>query len=133
AARRLVAVHDRKLDVHQDQVRPARGDGGERLLAVLGLGELVAGVAEQIAQDLPVVFLILDHKDVPAHDCPTCCSTLTGSVNENTDPAPSRDSPQSRPPCISMMRLAMARPRPVPPFLRVIDESACWNSSKIFA
>src|SRR5581483_11074141 len=29
------------------------------------------------------------------------------------------------------MRLAMARPRPVPPFSLVVEESACWNSSKI--
>jgi len=32
-----------------------------------------------------------------------------------------------------MMRLAIASPSPVPPFFFVIEESACWNSSKIFA
>ena len=31
------------------------------------------------------------------------------------------------------MRLAIASPSPVPPFFFVIDELACWNSSKIFA
>ncbi len=62
-ARRLVAVHDRQLDVHQDQVGPLLGDGGERLLAVFGLDQLVTGAAQQIAQDLPVVLLILDHKN----------------------------------------------------------------------
>ena len=25
----------------------------------------------------------------------------------------------------------MARPRPVPPYLRLVDASACWNASKI--
>jgi two-component system cell cycle response regulator DivK len=29
--------------------------------------------------------------------------------------------------------LAIANPSPVPPFFFVIEESACWNSSKIFA
>ena len=65
-ARRLVAVHDRKLDVHQDQVGPLLGDGVERLLAVLGLDHLVAGAGQQIAQDLPVVLLVLDHKNALA-------------------------------------------------------------------
>jgi len=63
----------------------------------------------------------------------TCGSTFVGKVNENVDPRPGLDSTHSRPPCNSMMRFAIASPRPVPPFLPVIDESACWNSSKIFA
>ncbi len=36
-----------------------------------------------------------------------------------------------RPPISSARRLLIARPRPVPPYLRVVDESACendWNS-----
>ena len=36
-----------------------------------------------------------------------------------------------RPPISSASRLLIARPRPVPPYLRVVDESACendWNS-----
>src|SRR5215813_11986153 len=131
APRRLVAVHDGQLDVHQDQVRPAFCDCRERLLAVLRLGQLVTGVAEKVAQNLPVIRLVLDHKDVFAHGCATCCWTLVGSVNVKVDPSPRWDSTPMRPPCSSMMRLAMARPRPVPPFLRVIEESACWNSSKI--
>src|SRR5271165_3254502 len=127
--RRLVAVHDGQLNVHQDQVRTLLGDGGERLLAVLHLDQLISGVAQQITQDLPVVHLILDHQNASAHQCPTCASTLTGTVKANVDPCPSSDSTQSRPPCISMIRLAIASPSPVPPFCLVIEESACWNSS----
>ena len=33
-----------------------------------------------------------------------------------------------RPPCSSTIRLVIARPRPVPPFLRVLELSTCWNS-----
>jgi hypothetical protein len=50
----------------------------------------------------------------------TCCSTTTGSVNVNVEPRPTCDSTQILPPCISMMRFDMARPKPVPPFLRVM-------------
>ena len=58
----------------------------------------------------------------------TCCSTTTGSVNENVEPRPGCNSTQILPPCISMMRFDMASPKPVPPFLRVMALSACWNS-----
>jgi hypothetical protein len=57
-----------------------------------------------------------------------CCSTTTGSVNANVEPWPGCDSTHILPPCISMMRFEMASPKPVPPFLRVMALSACWNS-----
>src|SRR5262245_37816056 len=132
-ARGFVAVHHRQLNVHQDQVGALSADRGERFLTVLRLDQLVTGVTQEIAQDLPVVHLILDHQDACAHQCPTCFSTLTGTVKENVDPRPSSDSTHSRPPCISMMRLAIASPSPVPPFCLVVEESACWNSSNILA
>src|SRR6266487_1527142 len=103
------------------------------VLAVHGFDDLEIGTGEQIPQDLPIVFLILNDQDALAHGCPTCTSTRTGRVKQNVDPLPGSDSTQMRPPCISMMRLAMDRLRPVPPFLRVIELSACWNSSKILA
>src|SRR5262249_23985098 len=112
-------------------IRALLRDGGERLLAVFCLDESLTGIAEEIAQDLPIVDLILDHKNASAHACPTWRSTLIGTVNENVAPCPTSDSTQRRPPCISIMRLAIASPRPVPLFCLVDDESACWNSSKI--
>jgi hypothetical protein len=45
-----------------------------------------SGAAQQIAQDLPVLLLIIDHKDVSGHDGLACSSTLVGTVNENVDP-----------------------------------------------
>ena len=53
------------------------------------------------------------------------CFTLTGSMKEKVEPLPTTESTQMRPPCISMMRFDMASPKPVPPFLRVIELSAC--------
>src|SRR5690606_31251902 len=65
------------------------------------------------------------------HQCPTCCSTFTGTVNEKVEPSPRWESTQMRPPCISTIRLEIDRPSPVPPFFLVAELSACWNSSKI--
>src|SRR5262245_43696063 len=130
---RLVAIHHRQLDVHEDEVRPLPGDDGERLLTVLGLDQFVAGVAEQVAQDLPIVFLVLDHQYALAHVGLACCSTSTGSKTKKVEPCPGRESTQIRPPCISIIRFEIASPSPVPPFLRVIELSACWNSWNSFA
>jgi hypothetical protein len=52
---------------------------------------------------------------------------------KNVEPLPGSDDTQMRPPCMLTMRLAIARPSPVPPFVFVEEPSACWNSSKIFA
>jgi hypothetical protein len=59
------------------------------------------------------------------HTTPTCCSTRTGSVKENVEPLPTTESTQILPPCISIMRLEIASPKPVPPLLRAIELSAC--------
>ena len=58
----------------------------------------------------------------------TCCSTLTGILRKNVEPCPTVDSTQILPPCISIMRFEIASPNPVPPFVRVMELSACWNS-----
>ena len=53
-------------------------------------------------------------------------------VKKNVDPLPGPSLvAHMRPPISSARRLLIARPRPVPPYLRVVDESACendWNS-----
>ena len=50
-------------------------------------------------------------------------SARIGSSIRNVDPFPSVDSTQMRPPCISTICLAMARPRPVPPLALVRELS----------
>src|SRR6202040_4359239 len=118
--------------VHQDQVGALFRNCRERLLAVLGLGDFITGVGQHVANDLAIVRLVLDHQDALAHcasiAASTCRSTRTGTVNENVEPSPTVESIQIRPPCISMMRFEIARPKPVPPFFLVIALSACWNS-----
>src|SRR6516164_1527382 len=129
AARGGITVHDRELDIHQDKVGPLLCYRGKRLLAVFDFGNLIVCRGQHIADDLAIIRLILNHQDAFAHaEASTCRSTITGSVNANVEPCPGCDSTQIRPPCISMMRLEMASPKPVPPFLRVIALSACWNS-----
>src|SRR4029077_5091805 len=69
--------------------------------------------------------LVLRDQNALAHAVATCCATRTGTVKQNVEPWPTFDSTQILPPCIPMMRLDIASPRPVPPFLRVIALSAC--------
>src|SRR5215469_272304 len=114
------------MDVHQDEIGPLLCNCRQRLLAVFGLRDFVVGGDEHIADDLPIIRLVLHHQNALAHAAgSTWRSTITGSVKANVEPWPGCDSTQIRPPCISMMRLEMASPKPVPPFLRVIALSAC--------
>src|SRR5262245_46160122 len=132
-SRDLVAVDPRQLDVHQDEVRALSGSGADAVLPGVGLQHLVAGVTQQIAQDLPVLLVVLDHQDALSHAqaLEAWRSARTGMRTLKVDPRPTADSTQIRPPWSSTIRLAMESPRPVPPFLRVLEVSACWNSSKI--
>src|SRR5262249_13297368 len=127
-ARDLVAVHDAQLDTHEDEIGSRFCHCCKRLLAILGFSDFVIGAGEHIADDLAIIRLILHHQNALAHAVSTCRSTITGSVKANVEPCPSCDSTQILPPCISMMRLDIASPKPVPPFLRVMALSACWNS-----
>src|ERR1019366_5317405 len=52
-------------------------------------------------------------------------------VKLNLDPVPISLSTQIVPPISSTRRLEMLKPSPVPPDLRVVDESTCVNMSKI--
>src|SRR5262249_2960336 len=133
AARRLVAVDHRKLDVHQDQIGPFLLCELHALLPVRGLDQLITGRAQNITQDGTVIFLVFDDEDALAHGAPLRCSALPGNSIWNVEPLPSSDFTQMRPPCNSTMRLAMARPRPVPPFFLVLELSTWWNSLKMRA
>ena len=122
---RLTAIHARQLDFHQDEIGPLFCYCCERLLAVLCFRDFVVRPGKQIANDLAIILLVLDHEDALAHAASTCRSTRMGTVNEKVEPRPTVESIQIFPPCISMMRLEIASPKPVPPFLRVIVLSAC--------
>ena len=58
-------------------------------------------------------------------------SAGAGRVNQNLEPRPTSLLKPIWPPMSSTRRLPIARPRPVPPNSRVVEESACencWNS-----
>src|SRR6266567_5119183 len=97
-ARGFVAVEDWELDVHENEVRPVGRRCGKSRLAILGFDDLEIGTRQQVPQDLPIVFLILDYQDALAHHGPAWGSTSTGSVKQNVDPLPGSDSTQIRPP-----------------------------------
>src|SRR3990172_3677641 len=131
-ARRLIAVDAGELDVHQDQVWTLSFGQRHAVLPPHALDHRVAGAWQEVAHDAAVLLVVLDDQDAPAHRFTAGGSTRTGRVNEKVEPFPGLDSTQMRPPWSSMIRLAMESPRPVPPFFRVVELSACWNSSKIF-
>ena len=44
------------------------------------------GDGKQIANDLTIIRLVLDHRNALAHAASTCRSTITGSVHANVEP-----------------------------------------------
>ena len=77
----------------------------------MGFDHPEARACEQIAKYLPIVLLILNDEYGLVHYRAACHSTRAGAVNENVAPAPRLESTQMRPPCISTMRFAIARPK----------------------
>ena len=53
-------------------------------------------------------------------------------VNVNVEPSPSTLSARMCPPISSTNRILIARPRPVPPYFRVVDVSTCENGLNRF-
>ena len=88
-----------------------------------GLDHLEARAGQQVAQDAPVLLVVLDGEDALAHaSLRACRSTRIGTVKRNVDPSPRADSTQRRPPCSSTMRREIARAR-----ARCRPSSACWS------
>ncbi len=54
----------------------------------------------------------------------------TGSRTVNVEPSPGLLRTWMPPPIISTKRFEIASPRPVPPYFRVVDASACMNGRK---
>jgi hypothetical protein len=57
-----ITVHNRRLDIHHDQIGTLICDTGKRLFAVPGLADFVVGRGEHIANNLAIVRLVLDNK-----------------------------------------------------------------------
>ena len=63
--------------------------------------------------------------------CAVAGWTPRRAVKWNTLPAPGSLSTHRRPPIRDTSCTEIVSPRPVPPYLRVVDVSACENASKI--
>ena len=51
---------------------------GKSRFSVHRFNDLEIGARQQVPQDLPIVFLILNYQNALAHDAPACVSTRTG-------------------------------------------------------
>ena len=118
-SKRILVVEDQadNRQIIRDMLAPtdyeiSEAENGEEALAS------IAPIGACTAEFSPVVGAL-------TYAASTCRSTITGSVKAKVEPWPGRVSTQIRPPCISMMRLDMASPKPVPPFFLVIVLSAC--------
>ena len=87
-------------------------------------------------QDLPVRGVVVHDEDRPRAARPPGSAGRSDSacfarraVNQKSEPCPSALSRPISPPISSTSRLEMARPRPVPPYRRVVEASACVNFS----
>src|SRR5262249_793594 len=96
---------------------------GDTGLAICGLDDRVPCAGQKVAQHAAQIFLVFDDEDALCHGVNLENSARVGSSIRKVDPFPSTDSTQMRPPCISTISLAMASPRPVPPFAFVLELS----------
>src|SRR5271154_2646182 len=114
----FVTVDDRQLDIHQNQVGLLALRQRYALGAVHRLDQLVTDARQKIADDLAIILGVLDNQDALGHAASSSAgSTWTGNTTRKVDPAPNTESTEIMATCISTMRLEIARPRPVPPFL----------------
>jgi len=65
-----VAVHDRLVNTHQDEIGPLLRDSCERLLGALGLGDFTIDTAKHIANNLAIIFLVLHYQYAFTHAAP---------------------------------------------------------------
>src|SRR5581483_661061 len=143
AARRLPTVHHRHAEIHQDQIGALGRRLPHALLAVDRLRDLVI-VFEQLHQEVAVPIGVVDNQNLfslhhpvpfktpyPSRLAVSCALYAIGSVIMNFDPLPASLSAAMSPPMSCANFFTSARPRPVPPYLRVVDMSAWRNSSKM--
>ena len=64
----LIAVHDRHLQIHQDQIIAARLQHGQRLLAVLGQVNPEAFLRQQLRSHLLIDLVVLNQENARPPD-----------------------------------------------------------------
>ena len=68
--RRLVAIDEWQLDVHQDQIRLLALCHSHSFLAIDGLNQLEADRVQKVAHDRAIVLLVLDDENALGHAAP---------------------------------------------------------------
>ena len=101
------------------------------LLAVLGLDHLVAGAGQQIAQDLPVVLLVLDHENALAHARLRLLLDRDRKREREGRALPELGLDPDAAAVHLDDALGDREPEAGAALASVLELSACWNSSKI--
>src|SRR5215470_6973018 len=131
-------VGQQQIHVVAVEIRQAVAQGLDRSQ----LDALTAAVGEILAQQLGVVRIVLDQQDAQRHDelsrfrqavaaagAALSIGPWVGSSKKNVVPLPGSDSTQIRPPCRSMIFLQIARPTPVPGYVRRLCNR--WKMTKM--
>src|SRR6266699_1624626 len=153
--RRLPAVDHRHFQIHQDDVRALGERHGAALLPVLRRHNLeITQQLEPHLEHIDVVVIVLDVEHF-VHDAasiplsravasPPCglvssvefvagALTTPGRRTVKTEPLPGSLVTVTSPPIMRASLRVMARPSPVPPYCRAVEESAWVNSSNNLA
>src|SRR5215510_5826008 len=152
--RRLPAVHPRHFEVHQDDVGTFAQRHRTAPLAIFRGHDLeVVQQFQPHLEHIDVVVVVLDVEHF-GHDAasiplsravasPPCmipsvefaagALPTPGSRTVKTEPLPGSLATVTSPPIMRASLRVMARPRPVPPYCRAVEESAWVNSSNSLA
>src|ERR1700730_15183719 len=122
---RLIAVDDRQLNIHENEVRPDLGCHCNSLFPIDSLQYLETGIGEQIVENTSIVLGILDDEYALAHAACLRSSARIGKKMVKVEPVPGVERRSMRPPCAVSRRRAIESPSPVPPFCRVMLLSIC--------
>ena len=90
---------------------------------IAGVVRRTAGIAMGIGMDNP--------SGRPAEAANVSTSRASGRYRVKLDPAPGSEDTVIQPPISRASDRLIDRPSPVPPYLRLVVPSACWNASKM--
>src|SRR5579885_503549 len=118
-AARLDSSDPGHVHIEQNEVGLILANDVDGLLAGLRVHDDIPVSGKSRAQDAPDLRLVVNDENRGRGNQSRCIHArasrpATGSVNENTDPCPSRLVTPIEPPCAATIALAMGRPIPVP-------------------
>ena len=95
------------------------------------LDQFESCVGKQIAENAPIVFLVFDDENAPGsyQRTPRCDCSKRQREPESRSLSQFKLDPEASAVQLQQSFFEMARPRPVPPLVRVLELSSCRNSS----